>query len=104
MLFDTTGTGISISSEILWTTLLSVGVSLGLIIYLAAKAASARPRSGPEALIGEEGVAMEDTGPDGGKVFVHGEIWTAIGDGHIPKGARVIVAGIEELKLKVKAM
>lgn len=75
-----------------------------LMVYLAIKAYILRPRSGIEAFLGEEGVTRERTDSDGGMVFVHGELWMAFCDYEIPAGAKVRVAGIDGLKLKVEAI
>jgi membrane-bound serine protease (ClpP class) len=38
----------------------------------------------------------------GGKIFVHGELWNAIADKTIVKGAVVQVIGVEDLVARVK--
>lgn len=57
--------------------------------------------TGSEGMIGEIGVARTALEPDG-KVFVHGEIWNAVGRGEIAAGARVRVSGIDGLHLIVE--
>jgi membrane-bound serine protease (ClpP class) len=57
--------------------------------------------TGVEGLVGEEGEALSEVGPEGGSVFVHGEYWSAHADEPIEKGARVRVTSVEGLKVKV---
>lgn len=102
MLFDTLWAGLSTG---VFITVMVIAVAFwAAIVYFAIKAATLRPRLGPEAILGEEGVVREQIGPDGGMVFVHGELWMAFGDDEIPEGAKVRVAGIDGLKLKVNAI
>ena len=101
MLFDTPKTGVSIDTGVLWTTLLGVGSFLAAITYLATKATLSRPKSGAEGLMGETGLVRKAVEKKGGKVFLHGELWTAVSDETIPEGAEVKVTGIDGLKLRV---
>lgn len=58
--------------------------------------------TGSEELIGKEAVVREDLQPEGA-IFIAGELWKAMAvDGIIKAGERVIVTGIDGLKLKVK--
>ncbi len=101
MLFDTPKTGVSIDTDVLWTTLLGVGSFLAAITYLATRATLSRPISGAEGLIGEKGLVRKTVGKMSGKVFLHGELWTATSEETIPKGNEVQVIDIEGLKLRV---
>jgi len=101
MLFDTPKTGVSIDTDVLWTTLLGVGSFLAAITYLATRATLSRPKSGAEGLIGEKGLVRKTIGKGGGQVFLHGELWTAVSDETIPEGTEVKVTGIDGLKLRV---
>jgi membrane-bound serine protease (ClpP class) len=51
--------------------------------------------------VGEEGEAMSDIGPDGGRVFVHGEYWSGRAETPVPQGVRVRVTAVEGLLLTV---
>ena len=101
MLFDTSKTGVSIDIGVLWTTLLGVGSFLAAITYLATRATLSRPISGAEGLIGEKGLVRKTVGKRGGKVFLHGELWTAVSEETIPVDTEVKVIDIEGLKLRV---
>lgn len=69
--------------------------------------AAVKMRRGPEggtvhAAIGKEGVVLRPLHPSG-VVHVNAEQWTAVSDsGHIAKGQRVRVTGVDGLKLKVE--
>lgn len=66
------------------------------------RAQRARARMGSESLIGAEGVARTDLGPDG-MVYVAGEMWTATAEAdRITEGERVRVVGIDGLRLRVR--
>jgi len=58
MLFDTPKTGVSIDTDVLWTTLLGVGSFLTAITYLATRATLSRPKSGTEAPVAFLAFAM----------------------------------------------
>jgi len=69
---------------------------------LGLKAQKRRKLTGAEAMVGEEGEALTDFRKGRGKVFVHGEIWNAVGEEGIKKGDRVRVIGVEGLRLRVE--
>ena len=86
-------------------TALAVSVPIGLItvflVGLVIKARRSKVVTGSQGLIGEIGIAQSALEPEG-KVFVHGELWDAISSAHIAPGARVLVKGIEGLRLEVE--
>jgi len=59
-----------------------------------------RPRIGAEALVGAEGVALDDCRPTG-RVRVHGETWRANCPEGVAAGEPVFVTGVSELTLQV---
>jgi len=66
------------------------------------RAQRARARMGSETLIGAEGVARTEVGREG-MVYVAGEMWTATAEAEpIPEGSRVVVVGVEGLRLRVR--
>jgi membrane-bound serine protease (ClpP class) len=101
MLFNTPRTGISIAAEVLWTTFICVSSFLGAVVYLATKASLSKPLSGMEGLIGEKGAVTEAVGPKDGRVFLHGELWTAVSEADIPVGVEIRVVGFKGMKLRV---
>ena len=102
MLFDKSPAGLRLTSQVLVPVLTSTGVFLAGVTYLAVKATRRKPATGAEGLVGETGHAITRVGPEGGQVFVHGEIWQAVSDEDIPSGTPVVVLEVKGFKLRVK--
>jgi len=101
MLIDLPSGILSIS----YTTIIIVAVLTGVFFFgvlsYAIKAQLSKVKTGREGLVGEEGVALTDV-LDGGKVFVHGEIWNGKSEGPIHEGEKVIVTALEGFVVRVK--
>jgi len=101
MLIDTDIPELSIN----WGT--AVGATLPFaaitvfLLQLAVRSFRAKVVTGAQGMIGEVGVAKTDVYAKG-RVFVHGEWWSAASDTPIPVGAAVRVVGIDDLKLRVE--
>ncbi|HHE42089.1 MAG TPA: serine protease [Dehalococcoidia bacterium] len=83
--------------------LIGIGATL-LIISIVAVIRSQRrsPAAGLETMVGKSGVARTALSPEG-TVHVEGELWQAVSHGEkLEAGSRVIVTGIEGLRLAVK--
>lgn len=79
-------------------------VILLLVISIVAVIQSQRrsPAAGLETLVGSTGIARTALAPEG-TIHVQGELWQAVSRGEqLEPGARVIVIGVEGLKLMVK--
>jgi membrane-bound serine protease (ClpP class) len=93
-------------ARISWGVILLV-VALTVLFFTFAigmgiKAQRKKPVTGIEGLIGEIGEAFSDLNP-GGKVLVHGEIWSAESmEGLIHKGEKIIVSEIVGLLLRIR--
>ena len=87
-----------------WVTALAVSLPFGLIsIFLMSLVIKAHKRpvvTGEEGLIGEVGVAETRLSPEG-RVFVHGEIWTAIASIEVDAGTKIVVRGRDGFRLRV---
>ena len=57
--------------------------------------------TGVEGMIGEIGVAIGDLAPEG-RIFVHGEYWSAVSSAPIASGGRARVLAVDHLKLAVE--
>jgi len=101
MLYDTPGSGVSLSASVMWPTVAVAGTFFMTIAFLAARAQFRRPQAGREALIGETGQVREETGPSGGMVYVHGELWRAVSDTPLETGTEIEVTGMSGMKLRV---
>jgi len=86
-------------------TALAISVPLGLItaflMSIALKARRNKVVTGEQGLVGETGVVQSALSPQG-KVFVHGELWNAVGLSPLPAGQMVVVRKIEGLTLHVE--
>ncbi len=102
LLFNKTPEGLRVSYHVILPVVSVVGLFFCSMTYLAARAVLKRPTTGSEGLIGEQGQALTEITPQGGQVFVHGEIWQAFSEEKIPQGAVVTVEALEGLRLKVR--
>jgi membrane-bound serine protease (ClpP class) len=101
LLFESPEPFFRVSWSVILTTVLLVA---GFALFVIRKAVSAhrrKPSSGREGLIGERGVADSDITPEG-KVFVRGEYWEAWSDEAIIRGEKIIVIGLEGMRVKVQ--
>src|SRR3990170_8799685 len=80
MLFESPLPFMRLSLWVMLPTVVFMVVFILATMYYAVAIHRKKPVSGVEGLIGEEGSALEDIGPEGGKVFVGGEYWDAVSD------------------------
>jgi membrane-bound serine protease (ClpP class) len=73
-----------------------------LIVTAGIKAQFKPVRTGTESLVGERAEVIERIHPRGGKVFVKGEYWNAVGPWEIGEGEWCEIEGIDGLTLKVR--
>lgn len=73
-----------------------------LLLYLGLKAQQNRKATGANALIGREGIALQDMFPNTiGEVKVMGEHWRAISSDFIKEGEAIIVKDVKNLTLLI---
>ncbi|MFP4473231.1 MAG: NfeD family protein [Candidatus Omnitrophota bacterium] len=103
LLFDTSFPMMRVSlAVILPFALATAGITI-LLIKAALSAQKGVSSTGAEGLVGETGTAKTDISPGKeGKVFVHGETWTAYSDDTISSSEPIDVVEMKGLKLKVK--
>ena len=102
MLFESPAPFMKLSLYVILPAVVITTLFFTLIIGLAVKAHRRRPVTGPEGLLGAEGVASTDITKDGGMVLLHGERWAAYSDEPISKNEKVKVEAVSRLKVKVK--
>ncbi|MFQ6102358.1 MAG: nodulation protein NfeD [Anaerolineae bacterium] len=91
-----------VSVPLVAATGLAVGAFFAFIVAKGLRAQKLRPATGPEALLGRQGVVRAPLDPDG-TVWVAGEVWTASADdGPLAEGEQVEVVAIEGLRLRVR--
>ncbi len=76
------------------------GAITAFLVRLAVRARKLKTRLGVDALIGQAASAMEPLNPDG-HVLVEGEIWRAVADRAVAKGAPLRVTGHDQYRLRV---
>ena len=103
LLFDSPDPLMRVSKSIIFGfSLATAGITLFLVRSVI-RSHRAKVQGGKEGLIGETGEAQTTLTPGKkGKVFVHGEIWTARSDETIKKGDEVVITAINRLILTVK--
>jgi membrane-bound serine protease (ClpP class) len=103
MVFNAPEIGLSINWWFFLPLFLSFSAGVLLLVFVVLRSTRRKALSGMEGLVGETGRVerlIEEGRP--GKVFVHGELWDADGNGSFPPGTVVTVTGAEGMRLKVK--
>jgi membrane-bound serine protease (ClpP class) len=103
MLFDSPSPFLRISLSIIIPATVVTALFFIVTFRLAYKAHLRKPVTGGEGLVGLEGIAKTEVGPEGGMVHVHGEFWSASSDKRIGKDEPVIVEMVSGLKLRVRS-
>lgn len=89
------------------TTAIACGVGFGLIsaflVRIAVRARQNKVMTGPQALIGADGIAQQPLDPRG-QILVHGELWQAESNSPINTGDPVRVRAVNGLVLLVERM
>lgn len=95
------GEGVALSPWVVGgATAVSAGL-FGWVFRLAVRAQRLAARTGPQTLIGAEGVATTPIAPIG-TIQVRGELWTAVADPPgVPAGTPVRVVAVEGLRVRV---
>ena len=87
------------------STALAVTLPFALVtsflLTLAVRARRAKVQTGAAGMVDEIGIAYTALAP-AGKVFIHGEYWSAVSSAPVEAGARVKVKSVESLALKVE--
>lgn len=104
ILFGHNPPALRVYQPFLITVVITFAALFGGITYLAIKTLRKKPVSGGEGLLGKQGKALTPVSPEGGKVFVEGEIWQAISDEKIPEGSKVVILEKKGFLLKVKRL
>ena len=103
LLFDTQSSDLVVDRSIIFTAVGTLSALMLLLGYLVFKSQKRKPTMGMKGLLGEIGEVRAKLNPSG-KIFVHGEYWSAEGDGEIAVGEKVRVIGFEGMSLKVKKL
>ncbi len=102
MLFESPAPFMKLSLAVILPAVVMTTLFFTILIGLAYKAYKRKPITGAEGLLGSYGIADTDITREGGRVTIHGELWSAYSDEPVLKGKRIIVEDMTGLKLKVK--
>jgi len=102
MLFESPDPFMKLSLAVILPAVGVTALFFTILIGLAYKAYKRKPITGSEGLLGSYGIADTDIAREGGRVTIHGEIWSSYSEDAIDKGNRIIVEEVSGLKLKVK--
>jgi membrane-bound serine protease (ClpP class) len=102
MLFESPAPFMKLSLAVILPAVVMTTLFFTILIGLAYKAYKRKPITGSEGLLGSYGIADTDITREGGRVTIHGEIWSSYSEDAIAKGNRIIVEEVSGLKLKVK--
>jgi len=100
LLFDTSMSDFGVDRSIVFTAVGTVGSFVLAVSYLVFRSQKAKPTLGVEGLVGKVGEVRGKLNPKG-RIFVHGETWSAEADHEIDVGEKVRVVGVEGMCLKV---
>lgn len=100
-LFDAPVEELAVDRSLIITSALCVSAFMLFVGTLAVRTWGQRPTSGQEGLIGEIGEVRERIAPRG-KVWLHGEYWTAESDEELEVGQKVRVISLSHLVVRVK--
>lgn len=104
LLFSNQPYGPRVSIWLIAVTAILFASLLALLVTLVVRGQRRAIRTGEEGLPGQTAVARTDLHP-AGTVFVEGELWNAVSEsGNIPGGARVVITGVDGLKLRVRQL
>ncbi|HEV8241902.1 MAG TPA: nodulation protein NfeD [Thermoanaerobaculia bacterium] len=103
MLFESPEPALRVSRSIIAGVAASAVVTALFLMTLVFKAHRAPVTTGAAGLVGERGVAKSALEPRG-RVFVHGELWTAVSEAPAPPGAAVEVVAMDGMTLRVRPL
>lgn len=104
MLIDSFNPLMRISWSVIIPIVLFSAAFFLLLFKLAFKAYKNKQITGIDGLVGMEGDADTEINPEGGAVYVNGEIWRAYSNEKISKSSRIQVMELKNMRLKVKTI
>lgn len=105
MLVDAPVPALRIGPELVIPVAIVLAAMTALLAMRAVRSRHLRQQSGIEAMVGEAGEVVDAITPEhDGKVFVHGELWSAGARQALPAGATVRVDAVDGLRLRVSAL
>jgi membrane-bound serine protease (ClpP class) len=102
ILIDTPVEYLRVSLSVIIPAVVTTVLFFLLAVGLGIQAQRRKPTTGDRGMMESRGRAETPVGPGGGRVFVHGEYWSAYADEEIPQGAAIEVTETKGLVVKVK--
>jgi membrane-bound serine protease (ClpP class) len=100
LLFDTESSDLTVDRSIVFAAAGTLSAYMLIIGYLVFRTQKKKATVGLEGLVGEIGEVKVALNP-GGKIFVHGEYWSAEAEDQVAVGEKVRVVGFDGMCLKV---
>ena len=90
--------------QVIGAAVLAIGIFGGVVVFGLSRSLFRPQITGVEGLVGHTAVVDQDIGPDRdeGRIFLHGDLWTAEADEPIPKGEKVRITEVSDLRVRVK--
>jgi membrane-bound serine protease (ClpP class) len=102
VLFDTRAAGPHLSWGVIAAAALATTAFFLTVVGAGLRAQRRRVATGGQGLIGAHAVTVERLSPEG-RVRLGGEIWNAVADHTVEVGVEVEIAGVDGLRLRVRA-
>jgi membrane-bound serine protease (ClpP class) len=101
LLFRSAEPALRVSLDVILGVALFAAAVVTFLVTMALRARRRQVRTGREGLIHERGVARSALAPQG-KVFVHGELWSAVAERPVAAGEAVEVVAVDGMLLRVR--
>ncbi|HEY2989299.1 MAG TPA: nodulation protein NfeD [Candidatus Binatia bacterium] len=100
LLFDTESSDVTVDRAIVFAAAGTLSAYMLIVGYLVLRTQKKKATVGLEGLVGEIGEVKVALNPSG-KIFVHGEYWSAEAEDQVAVGEKVRVVGFDGMRLKV---
>lgn len=100
LLFDTDNSDLTVDRSVVLAAVGTLSAYILIVGYLVSRTQKKKATVGLEGLVGEIGEVKVALNPSG-KIFVHGEYWSAEAEDQVAVGEKVRVVGFDGMRLKV---
>lgn len=101
LLFRSAEPALRVSLDVILGVALFAAAVVAFLVTMTLRAQRRQVRTGREGLVHERGVARSALQPEG-KVFVHGELWSAVAERPVAAGEAVEVVAVDGMLLRVR--
>jgi membrane-bound serine protease (ClpP class) len=103
LLFDTESSDLTLDRSIVFAAVGTLSAYMLIIGYLVVRTQKKKATLGLDGMVGEIGEVKVALNPSG-KIFVHGEYWSAEAEDQVAVGEKVRVVGFDGMRLKVERL